>query len=352
MTSPLFLMIAIWFGGGFLKVPRNIRLALIILLYFVGLGMHFVLPSESELRQLFGQVWGEWALVGIAIGGVWGFQTWLSWLRRKANAGPVSKGEEKTSKPAFSDAEVDRYARHLFLREIGGAGQKRLKNAKVLVIGAGGLGAPALQYLAAAGVGVIGVIDDDEVDNSNLQRQVIHKDASIGEPKVFSAEKEMRAQNPFIQVRPYNRRLDRDLAQNLFGEYDLILDGTDNFDTRYMVNAVAVSLKIPLISAAMTQWEGQISTYDPARGGPCYQCVFPEPPAPGLVPSCAEAGVVGPLPGVLGSMMALEAVKEITKAGEGLLGQLFIFDGLYGETRKIAIKPRVGCPICGDKSSV
>lgn len=350
MTTPLLLMAAIWFGGRFLNVPRNPRLAFIALLFVVGMAAHFVLPSESGLRRLFGREWGEWALVGIAIGGLWGGQAWISWLREKARDRSPSDGEEILSKPAFSDVEIDRYARHLFLREIGGAGQKRLKNAKVLVIGAGGLGAPALQYLAAAGVGVIGVIDDDEVDNSNLQRQVIHNDASIGEPKVFSAEKEMRAQNPFIEVRPYNRRLDRDLAAKLFADYDLILDGTDNFETRYMVNEVAVALKKPLISAAMTQWEGQISTYDPSRGGPCYQCVFPEKPAPGLVPSCAEAGVVGPLPGVIGSMMALEAVKEITKAGEGLLGQLFMFDGLYGETRKITVKPRANCSICGEES--
>lgn len=351
MLISLAAMAVIWFGGAFLKMPRNLRMSLVLLLYVIGLLAHFVLPEGNSLRAMFGGFWGEWVLVGIAVGGFVGFQWWLAWLRKKVDEKGASQSDKKVSVPAFKDVEIDRYARHLFLREIGGAGQKRLKEAKVLVVGAGGLGAPALQYLAAAGVGTIGVIDDDHVDNSNLQRQVIHKDASIGEPKVFSAEKEMRAQNPFIEVRPYNRRLTEESAQNLFSEYDLILDGTDNFDTRYMVNKVAVSLGVPLISAAMTQWEGQISTYDPARGGPCYQCVFPEKPAPGLVPSCAEAGVVGPLPGVVGSMMALEAVKEITKAGEGLLGQLFLFDGLYGESRKISVKPRQDCPICRGKSS-
>ncbi len=161
------------------------------------------------------------------------------------------------------------------MREIGGTGQKRLKNAKVLVIGAGGLGSPALLYLAAVGVGTIGVIDDDVVDNSNLQRQVIHPDAAIGMPKVFSAQKAMEAQNPFVAVRPYQRRLSAEMADDLFAEYDLILDGTDNFATRYLANEVAVRSGKALISGALSQWEGQISVFNPAQGGPCYQCVFP-----------------------------------------------------------------------------
>lgn len=248
----------------------------------------------------------------------------------------------------FSETELNRYARHIVLRELGGPGQKKLKNAKVLVIGAGGLGAPALQYLAAAGVGTIGVIDDDVVENANLQRQVIHRDQDIGMAKVFSAEQAMKAQNPFVTVRPYHRRLNAENAEVLFADYDLILDGTDNFETRYLINRTAVALGKPLISGALSQWEGQLSLFHPSAGGPCYQCIFPEAPAEGLAPSCSEAGVVGPLPGVIGSMMALEAIKQITGAGEGLRGALLIYDGLYGETRRIQLKSTPECPVCGN----
>jgi molybdopterin/thiamine biosynthesis adenylyltransferase len=251
----------------------------------------------------------------------------------------------------FSEAELTRYARHIILREVGGPGQRKLKAARVLVVGAGGLGAPLLLYLAGAGVGTIGVIDDDEVDGTNLHRQIIHSDARIGMAKVFSAQEAMAALNPFVTIRPYRRRLTDEVAAELFADYDLILDGTDNFDTRYLVNRVAAKLGKPLIAAAITQWEGQISVYDPARGTPCYECIFPERPAPGLVPSCAEAGVIGPLPGVLGSMMAVEAIKAITGAGEGLRGRMLIYDALYAETRQITIRPRPGCAACGGAAS-
>jgi molybdopterin/thiamine biosynthesis adenylyltransferase len=253
---------------------------------------------------------------------------------------------------AFEGAELDRYARHIMLREIGGPGQKALKKARVLVIGAGGLGSPALLYLAAAGVGTLGVIDDDVVEGSNLQRQIIHTDKRIGMPKVFSAETALKALNPWLVVRPYHRRLDAAIARDLFADYDLILDGSDNFDTRYLVNKVACDLGIPLISGALSQWEGQISTFDPAHGPPCYRCIFPERPAPHLAPSCAEAGVLGPLPGVIGAMMAAEAVKEITKAGEGLRGRLLIWDALYTEARLITVQAREGCPVCAGRSGV
>ncbi|MFN5827732.1 MAG: HesA/MoeB/ThiF family protein, partial [Rhodobacterales bacterium] len=205
----------------------------------------------------------------------------------------------------------------------------------------------ALLYLAASGAGTIGVIDDDLVETSNLQRQVIHTDARIGLPKVQSASDAMRALNPFIEVRPYQRRLDAALAADLFSDYDLILDGSDNFDTRYLANRTAVALAKPLIAAAITQWEGQISLYHPAGGGPCYECVFPLRPAPGMVPSCAEAGVAAPLPGVLGSMMALEAVKFLTGAGDSLRGRLLLFDGLHGENRSVTLHRRADCPVCG-----
>ena len=246
-------------------------------------------------------------------------------------------------------AELGRYARHIILREIGGPGQKRLKAAKVLVVGAGGLGSPVLLYLAAAGIGTIGVIDDDVVEGSNLQRQVIHTDGRIGMPKVFSAEVAMRALNPFIEVRPYHRKLTEEIAVDLVRDFDLVLDGTDDFDTRYLVNRACVAAGVPLVSGAITQWEGQVSLFDPGVGGPCYACVFPVKPAPGLVPTCAEAGVAAPLPGVIGAMMAMEAVKWITGAGEGLTGRLMIHDALYMETRVIGVRKRVDCEICGGR---
>jgi len=208
-----------------------------------------------------------------------------------------------------------------------------------------------LQYLAAAGVGTIGVIDDDVVENANLGRQVIHADAGIGMPKVFSAQAAMEAQNPHITVRPYHRRLTAEIATDLCAEYDLILDGSDNFETRYLVNRTAAALGTPLVSGALSQWEGQLSVFDPARGTPCYKCIFPSAPDPALAPSCAEAGVVGPLPGVVGTMMALEAVKCLTGAGADLRGTLLIYDGLYGETRKLTLKPRADCPVCAAKET-
>ena len=223
----------------------------------------------------------------------------------------------------------------------------RLKSARVLVVGAGGLGSPALLYLAASGVGTLGVIDDDRVEGSNLQRQIIHTDQRIGMAKVQSAEIAVRALNPFVEVRPYQRRLDADIAEALIADYDLVLDGTDNFDTRYLVNRVCAKLGKPLIAGAITQWEGQLSVYDPARGTPCYECVFPERPLPGMVPACAEAGVAAPLPGIIGAMMAMEAVKHLTGAGETLAGRLMLYDALHAENRVITVKRRQGCAACG-----
>jgi molybdopterin/thiamine biosynthesis adenylyltransferase len=201
-------------------------------------------------------------------------------------------------------------------------------------------------YLAAAGVGTIGVIDDDVVEVTNLQRQIIHADARIGMPKVQSAMIAMQALNPHVVVKPYSRRLTEDIAE-LVAEYDLVLDGSDNFDTRYLVNAACFAAGKPLIAAAITQWEGQVSVYHPAKGAPCFACVFPERPAPGLVPTCAEAGVVAPLPGVIGTLMALEAIKHITGAGETLAGRLMLFDGLMTDSRFIKIARRPDCKVCG-----
>ena len=195
------------------------------------------------------------------------------------------------------------------------------------------------------------MIDDDVVENSNLQRQVIHPDAAIGTAKVASAQAAIAAQNPHVTVRPYERRLTGDIAAELIADYDLVIDGSDNFDTRYLANTAAVAQGKPLISGALSQWEGQVSLFDPARGGPCYECIFPERPAPGLAPSCAEAGVLAPLPGVVGAMMAVEAVKVLTGAGAPLRGRMLIYDALYAETRGIALAARADCPACAGRGA-
>lgn len=342
MALVLILAVGLWLLGSALKAPVATRFTMIGALYLGVVLSHLVLPEGHVLRAAIGGSAGEWLIVGGLAAAAWVYAKGLG--RLKSLARPAAQ-------PAISatpsSAELERNARHIVLREIGGPGQKRLKEARVLVIGAGGLGAPVLQYLAAAGVGTIGVIDDDVVENSNLQRQVIHTDDRIGMPKVFSAKQAMTAQNPFVTVRPYHRRLTTDIAADLFADYDLILDGTDDADTRYLVNQTAVKAGLPLVSAAISQWEGQISVFDPARGGPCYACVFPEPAAAGLAPSCAEGGVLGPLPGVMGSMMAVEAIKVIAGTGQPLLGRMLIYDALYSDTRLIGVKQRADCRVCG-----
>jgi len=342
MLLVLLMAGVIWGIGWWMQVPVRQRLILIGLLWLAVIAEHLILPADHPLRLATGGSAQVWFSVGLVVAVVAAYRAGLGRLRRRAI--PV---EPAPATGPFRSAELERYSRHILLREIGGPGQRRLKEASVLVIGAGGLGAPVLLYLAAAGVGRIGVIDDDRVEASNLQRQVIHSDASLGQPKAVSAAAAMRALNPFIDVRSYTRRLTGDMAPELFAGYSLILDGSDNFDTRELVNRTAVALERPLIAGAITQWEGQISLYDPARGGPCYACIFPVRPAPGTVPACAEAGVAAPLPGVIGTMMALEAVKEITSAGTTLRGRLMLYDGLHGETRLIAVKRRAGCPVCG-----
>jgi molybdopterin/thiamine biosynthesis adenylyltransferase len=242
--------------------------------------------------------------------------------------------------------ELARYARHIVLHEIGGAGQQRLKAARVLVVGAGGLGSPALLYLAAAGVGTLGVVDDDVVGLSNLQRQVLHATAEVGQPKTASAARALARLNPHVAVEAHAVRLDAEGAARLVPGYDLVLDGSDNFPTRYLVNAACVAAGRPLVSAAMSQWEGQIALFDPVRGGPCYRCLFPEPPAPELVPSCAQAGVIGALPGVMGAMMAVEAIKVVARAGTPLRGLLLVYDALNAEVRRIRAAADPGCPVC------
>ncbi len=342
MIGILLLMAGLWGLGAVFRTPRRSRLlAMTVLWGAAGVALG-TLPAGQPLRRILGEdlrVWG--ALTLLALLGL-GYAALLARLRARA----VTTQSKPATTSTFSPEELNRYARHIMLREIGGPGQKALKNARVLVIGAGGLGSPALLYLAAAGVGCIGVMDADVVDASNLQRQIIHKDKGIGLAKVQSARDAILALNPYVTVRPYQRRFEDETA-SVLQDYDLVLDGSDNFDTRYLVNKKAAQAGVPLISAAITQWEGQISLYDPAHGTPCYECIFPERPAPGLVPTCAEAGVVAPLPGVIGAMMAMEAVKHITGAGLTLRGRLLIHDALYAETRVIEITRRPDCAVCG-----
>ena len=245
--------------------------------------------------------------------------------------------------------ELQRYARHIVLREIGGPGQNRLRRSRVFVAGAGGLGSPVLEYLAAAGVGSMTVADHDVVGLSNLQRQVLFDEGQIGLPKVEAARERLARLNPDVRVRPLEVRLDKDNCTDLVRGHDLVLDGTDTFDARHVINEAAVAAGIPLVSGAISQWEGQLSVFDPADGTPCYACVFPDKPAEGLAPTCAEAGVVGALPGVLGAMMAAEAIKLITGAGSVLKGEMLIYDALNSESRKIRLMRRGDCAVCGDR---
>ena len=338
------LALALWSLGWAFGVPAARRWMVLLALWVVGVVTHLVLADGHGLRALFGGELRVWVVLGAIIAAIAGYGMILSRLRARAQ--PATLAEPAPTGP-FQSGELDRYARHIMLREIGGPGQQRLKAAKVLVVGAGGLGSPLLLYLTAAGVGEITVIDPDQVDMSNLQRQIIHAEDRLGMDKAASAVMSMRALNSHARLNAVVDRLEAPRAEALIAAHDLVLDGTDNFDTRYLVNRICATLGKPLISAAITQWEGLISLYDPARGGPCYECVFPERPLPGMVPTCAEAGVAAPLPGILGAMMAMEAVKHITGAGEPLKGRLLIHDALYGETRVIGLKKRQGCPVCG-----
>ncbi|OSP56060.1 molybdopterin-synthase adenylyltransferase MoeB [Pseudoruegeria sp. SK021] len=346
----LFLTLAagIWGLGWALKVPARARWWMIFALYVIVVVSLFVFPEEAGLRASLGGTASEW----LALGGLGllaaAYGRGLRYLRTRVRPENRADAVTPVDGATLSDSELDRYARHIMLREVGGTGQRRLKQARVLVIGAGGLGSPVLQYLAAAGVGTIGLIDDDSVEATNLQRQVIHQEKTVGMAKVFSAEQAMTAINPHLVVRPYHRRFTAEIAASLVAEYDLVLDGCDNFETRQLVNQACVAAGVPLVSGAISQWEGQVSVFEGRGETPCYHCIFPHEPAAGLAPSCAEAGVVGPLPGVIGSMMALEALKVITGAGTPLKGAMIVYDGLYGESRKIDVARRADCPICGD----
>lgn len=349
MLFVLILAAAIWGIGHLMKAPVPARLYMLGLLYVAVLSIQIALPQGHPLREATGGSPAPWLILGAFILLGLAYRAILRRLRTQAEAKEADRAAAAPAVPRgpFADEELERYARHITLPEIGGGGQRALKEATVLVIGAGGLGSPALLYLAAAGVGRIGVIDADRVSLSNLQRQVIHTDRGQGMPKVFSAQQAIAALNPRIEVRPYNRMLTEEIAQDLFSDYDLVLDGTDAFATRAMVNAAAVASGRPVIAGAISAWEGQVTLYDPAGGAPCMACIFPQAPAPGLAATCAETGVIGALPGVIGSMMALEAVKEIAGAGVGLRGRMLIYDALHAETREIALKRRADCPVCG-----
>ncbi len=254
-----------------------------------------------------------------------------------------------TALPDMTEMQIRRYARHIVLAEIGGVGQAKLIASKVLVVGAGGLGAPLLQYLAAAGVGTVGVIDDDKVDLSNLQRQVIHRTADIGMPKVESARRALGEINPEVRVVVHPRRLGEANVEQIVAGYDIVADGSDNFATRYLVNDTCYRLRKPLVSAAILRFDGQISTYKAYRGEghPCLRCIFPQAPSEDAVPSCAQAGVLGALAGTLGALQATEVVKEILGIGRSLSGRLLTYDALDGSFEEMAITKRVGCPTCG-----
>ena len=247
--------------------------------------------------------------------------------------------------------EVRRYSRHLIIPDVAMTGQKRLKNARVLAVGAGGLGSPVLMYLAAAGVGTLGVIDFDVVDESNLQRQIIHGQSDVGRPKAESARDAITEINPYVQVRLHTERLDSSNAFDIFAGYDLIVDGTDNFATRYLVNDACVLLGKPYVWGSIYRFDGQASVFW-AEYGPCYRCLYPEPPPPGMVPSCAEGGVLGVLCASIGSIQATEAVKVLIGTGEPLVGRLLVYDALEMSYRDIKVRKDPECPICGKNPTI
>ncbi len=248
--------------------------------------------------------------------------------------------------------ELERYARHITLGQVGLEGQERLKAAKVLCVGSGGLGSPVTMYLAAAGVGQLGIVDADVVDRSNLQRQILHGESDIGSKKIDSARKTLEEINPHVVLECHDTIFRADNAMDLASGYDLIIDGTDNFPTRYLSNDVAYFLKIPNIYGSIYQFEGQVSVFAPHEGGPCYRCLFPTPPKPGLVPSCAEGGVFGVLPGMVGSMQATEAIKRILGIGKSLVGRLMHIDTMSMRVRTFDLRKDPECPLCGENPTV
>ena len=255
----------------------------------------------------------------------------------------------------LTDDELERYARHIVLREVGGTGQAKLKAARVLVVGAGGLGSPLLLYLAAAGIGTIGIVDDDTVSLSNLQRQIAHRTGDVGRPKTASAGDAIGAINPGVTVNLHPMRLTASNALALIGGYDIVADGSDNFATRFLVNDACFLARRPLVFAAVTEFDGQLATFkahDRSHPYPCYRCLFPEPPPPGTAPSCSETGVLGAAAGVMGTLQALEVIKEVAGIGESLAGHLLIYDALATNFRKVRLSADPACALCGSNPSV
>jgi adenylyltransferase/sulfurtransferase len=254
----------------------------------------------------------------------------------------------------FSEDEIRRYSRHILLQDVGGVGQAKLKAARVMVVGAGGLGSPLALYLAAAGVGTIGIVDHDRVELSNLQRQIAHATDRIGAPKAESAAIAARAINPEVRVEPYGERLDADNVLDLIGRYDIVCDGTDNFATRFLLADACVLARRTLVSAAVLRFEGQLSVFKPHlhQGGPCYRCLYPEPPPPGAVPTCSEAGVLGAVTGVMGTLQATEVLKEILGVGESLSGKLLIWDALATRFRTVRLRADPDCALCGPAATI
>ena len=254
----------------------------------------------------------------------------------------------------LTEDQIERYARHIVLQEVGGTGQTKLLGAKVLVVGAGGLGSPLLMYLAAAGIGTIGLVDDDIVSLSNLQRQIAHGTPDIGRPKVESGRDRAAELNPDVNLVPYQMRLNPGNVMDLLADYDIIADGSDNFDTRFLLNDACYLAKKTLVSAAVLRFDGQLSTYKAYLGppNPCYRCIFPEPPPEGAIPSCSQGGVLGAMAGIMGTMQATEVLKEVLGLGQSMSGRLLIHDGLAGDVRTMRVKPDANCALCGETPSI
>jgi len=264
----------------------------------------------------------------------------------------MQAGQPVEAPDDLDEAQRERYSRHVLIPEVGLAGQRRLLEASVLVVGAGGLGSPALLYLAAAGIGRLGFVDDDVVDASNLQRQVLHSTGALGEPKVESAEERIRGLNPDVEPVGYQERLSPETIDRILGDgWDVVVDGADNFPTRYLLNDASVWQGVPAVHGSIFRFEGQVTVFAPGSG-PCYRCLFPQPPPPELAPSCAEGGVLGVLPGVIGSLQGTEALKLVLGIGEPLIGRLLLFDALGASFTEVAVRRDPACPVCGDEPTI
>ncbi len=262
-------------------------------------------------------------------------------------------GFEVTTPRVLTPQQRSRYSRHLLIPEVGEEGQQRLLDSRVLLVGAGGLGSPASLYLAAAGVGTLGIVDADVVDESNLQRQIVHSTERLGEPKVASAKRTLEALNPDVNVVAFQERLGSDNVDRILNDgWNVIVDGADNFPTRYLVNDASVWSGIPVVHGSIFRFEGQVTVFDPAAGGPCYRCLFPQPPPPELAPSCAEGGVLGVLPGIIGSLQANEALKLVLGRGDSLAGRLLLFDALGTTLDEVSVRRNPDCPVCGDHPTI